>query len=140
MGQKASPLLRFMICSLFWAFEVLVPNRNLREGDMNVPSDTSLSPPPTGPVETPGLETGSDRRADVDAKMAPAAALLQQVGCDGLLLLDPDNVAWLTSGATSRGGLDPREQPGVYCNGESRWLLCSHADTPRMFEGALDRQ
>src|SRR5262249_12546635 len=70
--------------------------------------------------------------------MTRVASILQETNCEGLLLLDPDNVSWLTSGAMSRGILDPRELPGLYCNGEARWLLCSNVDTQRMFDEELD--
>src|SRR5262249_51494195 len=61
-------------------------------------------------------DLGSDRRADVDAKQAWVAALLNEVGCEGLLILEPENFAWLTSGATARGVLEPDEMPALYFN------------------------
>jgi Xaa-Pro aminopeptidase len=84
------------------------------------------------------FEPGSDRRADLDAKQVGVAALLQEVGCEGLLVLDPENFAWLTSGATPRGVLDPAETPALYCSPEQRWLLSSNADTLRLFDEELD--
>src|SRR5262245_53973981 len=105
---------------------------------MNAPSETTLAPLDPAPPEAAGLETGTDRRADIDAKLALIAQLLQEVQCDGLLLLAEQNFAWLTSGATSRGVLDPREQPGVYCNGDARWLVCANADSQRLFDEELD--
>src|SRR5215831_9128412 len=47
------------------------------------------------------VEATVDRRADLERKQEQIAQLLQQVGCEGLLVLDPDNFAWLTSGASS---------------------------------------
>jgi Xaa-Pro aminopeptidase len=88
------------------------------------------------PELTLGVE--SDRRADVDAKQARVAALLQEVGCEGLLVLDPDNFSWLTSGATPRGSLDPAEHPAVYFSPEQRWVICSNADTQRLFDEELE--
>jgi Xaa-Pro aminopeptidase len=82
--------------------------------------------------------TESDRRADVDAKQAQVAALLQEVGCEGLLVLDPDNFAWLTSGAMSRGSLDPAEHPALYFSPEQRWIITSNVDTQRLFDEELD--
>ncbi len=104
---------------------------------MSSQSETTLTPDPE-PSETMAVELGSDRRADIDAKMTHVAGLLQESSCDGLLLLDQDNVAWLTSGATARGILDPRELPGIYCNGEARWLLCANVDSQRFFDEELD--
>jgi Xaa-Pro dipeptidase len=80
----------------------------------------------------------SDRRADIDLKMGQVATLLAETASDGLLLLDPDNFAWLTSGATPRGQLNPDEAPAVYCNGEQRWLLASNVDSQRFFDEELD--
>src|SRR5690348_14681616 len=82
--------------------------------------------------------TESDRRADVDAKQALVAAVLQEVGCEGLLVLDPDNFAWLTSGAMSRGSLNPAEHPALYFSPEQRWIIASNVDTQRLFDEELD--
>ena len=84
------------------------------------------------------LGTESDRRADVDAKQARVAAFLQEVGCEGLLVLDPDNFAWLSSGATPRGTLDPGEHPALYFSPDQRWLISSNVDTQRLFDEEMD--
>jgi Xaa-Pro aminopeptidase len=81
---------------------------------------------------------GSDRRADIEFKQSRIAALLKESGCEGLLLLEPENVGWITAGATPRGILDPNELPGVFCNGEGRWLLCNNVDSQRFFDEELD--
>lgn len=96
-----------------------------------VPSDPNIT------VPTQSVE-GSDRRADIERKMAQVASLLQKVKCDGLLLLEPENFAWLTSGATARGVIDADEHPAVYCNGEQRWILSSNVDTQRLFDEEVD--
>ena len=83
-------------------------------------------------------DTMSDRRADIDAKMAKAAELLQEVGCEGLLLLDPANFGWLTSGAMSRGLGDVASEPAAYCNGEHRWIIASNVDSQRLFDEEAD--
>jgi Xaa-Pro dipeptidase len=80
----------------------------------------------------------SDRRADIDAKMARVTDLLQEVGCEGLLLLDPANFAWLTSGAMSRGLGDAAAEPAGYCNGEHRWIIASNVDSQRLFDEEVD--
>src|SRR5262249_7503004 len=64
--------------------------------------------------------------------------MLREAGPEGLLLLEPENFAWFTSGATSRGVLDPEAGPALYCTNDGRWLLCSNADTQRLFEEELD--
>src|SRR5260370_21350423 len=101
-------------------------------------TETTLVQEVPGPTESAALTLGSDRGADIDAKMGRVAALLPEVGCDGLLLLDPDNFSWLTSGAAARGTLDPRDLPALYCNGEQRWVLCSSVDTQRLFDEEID--
>ncbi len=94
--------------------------------------------PPTEGGEI-NLALGSDRRADIEAKQGRVADLLREVGCDGLLLLQPENFTWLTSGATDRGAsLGPDSAPVVYCTAEGRWLLCSNSDSQRFFDEELD--
>ena len=102
-----------------------------------MPAETLLRPPTeTGEFQ---LRTGSDRRTDVDAKTARVAALLQAVECEGLLLSEPDNFAWLTSGAVARGLPDPSSAPAVYCNAEGgRWLIARNVDSQRLFDEELD--
>ncbi len=84
------------------------------------------------------LEPGNDRRSDIDAKHTRIAALLQDVGCEGLLVRDPDNFTYLTSGATNRGILDDRELPVLYFGQDQRWVICSNVDTQRLFDEELD--
>ncbi len=97
----------------------------------------TLLPPPPIKGDT-GASTVLDRRADIDSKTALIAGLLQELQCDGLLLLEPENFAWLTSGAIARGSLDPASAPALYCNGEHRWVLASNVDAQRLFDEELD--
>ena len=84
------------------------------------------------------LTQPSDRRVDIDAKQNRVAKLLEEVGCDGLLVLEPDNFAWLTSGAAARGIVDASEQPALYFTPEGRWALSSNVDAQRLFDEELD--
>jgi Xaa-Pro dipeptidase len=84
------------------------------------------------------LTTPSDRRADIDAKHARIITLLQEIQCEGLLLLEPDNVAWMTSGAAARGVVDPGEMPVLYFSPEGRWIISSNVDSQRLFDEELD--
>ncbi len=79
-----------------------------------------------------------DRRADVDAKQAMVAALLQEAGCDGLLVLEAENFSWLSSGGASRGVLDAQALPVLYYTPEGRWAVCANVDTQRLFDEELD--
>ena len=57
----------------------------------------------------------------------------------GLLLFEPENFAWLTSGAVARGLPDPSSAPAVYCNGDGgRWLIARNADSQRLFDEEID--
>jgi Xaa-Pro dipeptidase len=106
---------------------------------MSGPTETLLRPAVQSASEPSlDLDSTSDRRADVDGKQAQVAALLQEAGCEGLLVLEPDNFAWLSSGGTSRGVLDPSELPALYYSADQRWLLASSADTQRLFDEEMD--
>src|SRR6516162_3329775 len=83
-------------------------------------------------------ERQRQRRADVDSKQALVAELLGQSACEGLLVLRPENVAWLTAGATSFAAADPAEAPALYFSPENRWLLSANVDTQRLFDLELD--
>lgn len=84
------------------------------------------------------LMTPSDRRLDIDAKQIRIAELLQSLDCEGLLVLDPVNFTWLTSGGQSRGVLDPGSAPVLYFSAEGRWVICANVDTQRLFDEELD--
>jgi Xaa-Pro aminopeptidase len=78
------------------------------------------------------------RRADIDSKQDGVARLLADVGCDGLLLLEPANFAWFTGGAVARGLLDLAERPALYLSPAQRWLVSCNLDTQRLFDEELD--
>jgi Xaa-Pro aminopeptidase len=99
---------------------------------------TEIALQPTPQAGEPRADAPSDRRADIDAKMGLVASLLQEAGCEGLLLLEPENFAWLTAGAKSRGVLDPAALPALYCNGEHRWVVASNVESQRLFDEELD--
>src|SRR6516165_1653357 len=76
----------------------------------------------------------SDRRADVEGKHARVAELLQETGSDGLLVLEPENFSWLTSGGTAWGVLDRSERPALYYTTDQRGVLASNVDSQRLFD------
>jgi len=92
------------------------------------------------PASTPGtgLTAVADRRADIESKQALVAGLLREVGCDGLLILEPENFAWLSSGAAARGTPDPAALPALYFTAEGRWAICANVDSQRLFDEELD--
>jgi Xaa-Pro aminopeptidase len=79
------------------------------------------------------------RRADIDAKHAALAPVLEAMEVEALVLLMPAHVAWFTAGLNVRGLVADSERPGVYVNAKQRWLVCSNADTQRLFDEELDR-
>jgi Xaa-Pro aminopeptidase len=83
-------------------------------------------------------DLSADRRADIDAKQARLASLLQELKCDGLLVLDPDNFSWLSSGAAARGTVNPAELPALYFTPEGRWVVSGNVDSQRLFDEELD--
>ncbi|HXG10856.1 MAG TPA: M24 family metallopeptidase [Gemmataceae bacterium] len=103
---------------------------------MSLPAESLVRP--AASASELNLDIGSDRRADIDAKQSKIAALIQEVGCDGLLVTELENFFWLTSGATPRGILDPDDLPALYFNSEQRWLICSNVDSQRLFDEELD--
>jgi hypothetical protein len=103
---------------------------------MSVTEETRAPSPAS--VADIGLLAPMDRRSDVEIKQGRIAALLQETGCDGLLVLHPDNFSWLTGGGTARGILDPDTLPGLFLTADARWLLCSNADSQRIFDEEID--
>src|SRR5207248_1923271 len=101
-------------------------------------AETLVQQPVLQPPPESSAEPASDRRADLDAKQMRVAALLQDAGCEGLLALDPENFSWLTSGAMSRGNLDPAELPVVYYSAEQRWVIAGNMDSQRLFDEEVD--
>jgi Xaa-Pro dipeptidase len=101
-----------------------------------VTAETLVQPTPA-PTEA-RADAVVDRRADIDAKMLRVADLLKEVGCDGLLLLEPENFSWLSSGGMDRGVPDPASAPAVYCTPDARWLVASNADSQRLFDEEID--
>jgi Xaa-Pro dipeptidase len=102
---------------------------------MSITAETRSPPASSAEIH---LSTPADRRSDIDAKHQRITSLLRDFGCDGLLVLRPENFAWLTSGSPPRGALDPKAQPALYLSNEGRWLLCSNTDTQRFFDEEVD--
>ena len=103
---------------------------------MNATEETQVVSPASLPEIS--LGTPMDRRADIELKQQRIAALLQEVGCDALLVLSPDNFAWLSAGGAARGILDPESMPALFFTADARWVLCCNADVQRIFDEELD--
>jgi Xaa-Pro dipeptidase len=98
---------------------------------MFMPTDDIL-PPSAISVPIPS------RRDDIESKHETMSRLLADANCEGLLVLEPANFRWLTSGATIRGLYHSGECPALYFGLNQRWLLCSSIDTQRLFDEELD--
>ena len=82
---------------------------------------------------------GGEREDEIAAKQAAIAGLLKSAEQDGLLLLDPANFSWLTTGAVAHGVTDPIERPAVFVQNSSyRWVVCSNVDSGRLFDEELN--
>jgi Xaa-Pro aminopeptidase len=103
---------------------------------MSVPAEKLVPRPPDAVLSRVGV--ASDRRADIDEKQARLAALLKEADCEGLVVLEPENFAWLTSGGAARGILDRAERPALYFSPEQRWVLSSNVDSQRLFDEEID--
>ena len=103
---------------------------------MSITADTFLHP--LAAVGEPNVAPEPSRRFDIDAKQVRMAKLLEEVGGEGLLILEPENFAWLTGGAMARGILDPTELPALYFTPEQRWLLAANASVQRLFDEEID--
>jgi Xaa-Pro aminopeptidase len=84
------------------------------------------------------LDTMSDRRTDIESKQTVIAGILRDAKADGLLILEQENFAWLSSGGAARGVLDGDEQPALFFTAEQRWALSSNCDSQRLFDEELD--
>jgi hypothetical protein len=104
---------------------------------MSIATETQTTAPPPSLAELNGT-THTDRRADIEAKQSRIATLLHEAQSESLILLDPDNFSWITSGAAARAIIDPNETPGVYFNHDGRWVLSSNADSQRLFDEEVD--
>jgi Xaa-Pro dipeptidase len=104
---------------------------------MSIIQQTQHVPTPQSSMEL-NLAAMVDRRTDVEAKQLLVARILHELGCEGLLILEPENFYWLTSGGTARGILDPRALPCLYFTAEARWVISSSADSQRLFDEELD--
>jgi Xaa-Pro aminopeptidase len=99
---------------------------------MTAPTESKARPAEkTQPILLP---PDSDRRADIEGKHARVASLLPENDCEGLLILEPENFAWLTGGAAAWGAVDPVEMPGLFFTAGERWLLSSNVDSQRLFD------
>jgi Xaa-Pro dipeptidase len=83
-------------------------------------------------------DSGSDRRTEIEAKQERVAGLLDESRTEGLLLLDPANIAWVAGAPLCHGIPDPADWPALFLTANQRWLVCSSTDSQRLFDLFLD--
>ncbi len=81
----------------------------------------------------------SPRRIDMEIKQERIAQLLQDAGCEGLLILKQSNLRWLTAGGHIGGLIGYDEMPALYFNSNQRWLFSSNVDSQRIFDEEIDQ-
>lgn len=109
------------------------------EVQLDLADTGTVAPGTNGHHHPPESDRVAARRADIDAKQERVGKVLEAMGCEATLLLMPAHVTWFTAGMNVRGLIADSERPGVYTNGRQRWLLCSNADSQRLFDEELDR-
>ena len=94
---------------------------------------------------TMGIPTGMDsipefsslpelRRSDVQVKHALIAELLEARSLDGLLLQQPANLAWLSSGGEFVSVGDREPVAAMFVTRDARVILTDNAHSPHVFE------
>jgi len=78
------------------------------------------------------------RRAEIEVKQELIGNLLTDAGAEGLLMLDPANVAWLCGAGLHQSVTDSSEWPAVFLVPTQRWLVAGNADSQRLFDLYLD--
>jgi Xaa-Pro dipeptidase len=94
--------------------------------------------PPSTAASQAVVDLASDRRVALDDRQTEIAALLREVGCEGLLITESENFAWLTGGGSARAVIDPAAAPCLYFTPDQRWVLCCNADSQRLFDEEVD--
>src|SRR5262245_24880728 len=74
-----------------------------------------------------------ERRSEIAERQAMIAGWLAQTNTDQLVMLEPPNLNWFVGAHLCRGILDVCEQPVLIISAQQRWLVCSSADTQRLF-------
>ena len=100
--------------------------------------ETRDDPAGDSPLTTHHLPLTTSRKEEIEAKQERVGALLAECGADGLLMLDPANMAWLTGATLTHGIPDTADWPALYLNPTQRWLIAGSLDTQRIFDQYLD--
>ena len=97
-----------------------------------------LTSDPAGPMSSAEIPLAdADRVLEVEEKHRLVSEFLAAHDFDALLLQEPANFAWFTSGGDcTRGGLGERTA-ALFVTPQARLLVCGNADTARLFDQEL---
>jgi len=65
----------------------------------------------------------SPRRADIKIKQAKLAELLAEMECEGVLLLEPENIHWFVSGSLMDRSWGDSDRPAIIVNPQQRCVI-----------------
>lgn len=78
--------------------------------------------------------TDPDRCDSVDRKHRQIATLLEQTGCDAMLLQRPENIAWMTSGGQAVPFPGSEPVATLLITRDARVVLCNNCDSGELFD------
>lgn len=90
------------------------------------------------PISSTNLPVGDPQRLnDIEQKHRLISELLESGGYDALLLQNPGNLSWMTSGADmSRAGSN-ETTASLFVTRDARVVIASNADSPQIFDRSL---
>jgi Xaa-Pro aminopeptidase len=94
--------------------------------------------PPLSQGSQAVVDLAPDRRSAIDARQLEIAALMREIGVEGLLISEQDNFTWLTGGGSPRSVLDSAAAPCLFFTHDQRWILCCNVDSQRLFDEEVD--
>ncbi len=86
-----------------------------------------------------GAAFDAQRVAEIDRRHQLLAECASLTGCDGLILREPENIAWLTVGSELHGFTRGGCRPALFLTAEARLAVCQNVDSAPLFTGPLRR-
>jgi Xaa-Pro aminopeptidase len=99
---------------------------------------TTVMNQPAHPLSSGEFDfTDPDRYEDVERKQSQVAEFLARKHCDGMLIRQPSNFAWFTSGAECprHGGIEP--VAALFVTPDARVVVANNVDSSLLFEKQL---
>jgi Xaa-Pro dipeptidase len=93
---------------------------------------------PSGPPSSGEIQTiDPDRAADIEAKHRLVADFLERHGHDALLLEDPQNFAWFTSGGDATRHGSSEAVAALFITADARVVVTNNVDSGQLFDREL---